>query len=288
MIAFVLSGGGNRGALEVGALQALFAYGIRPDLVVGTSAGAMNAAFLATDPTALGADRLAGLWLKVRAEDVYPGGYLAPAWRLLTGKDSFYSGDALRRFVRRHMPPGVTTFADLKIPLYITAADLRTRTLYLFGDDLNAPLLDAVLASAAVPAILPPIYRDGQQLVDGGIVANVPISIALDKGAKTIYAINVGYSGEPTAPARGLLEIASRAIATMQYQNLLDDLERVSYTPGVTLHHIRISAFPNLSFRDFSHAAEMIAEGRRVTEEYLSNPQPVRAGQVLRAQWICL
>ena len=286
MIAFVLSGGGNRGALEVGALQALFAYGIRPDLLVGTSAGAMNAAFLATDPTALGVDRLAGLWLKVRAKDVYPGGYLAPAWRLLTGKDSFYSGDALRRFVRRHMPPGVTTFADLKVPLYVTAADLRTRTLYLFGDDLAAPLLDAVRASAAIPTILPPIYADGQQLVDGGIVANVPISIALDKGAKTIYAINVGYSGEPTAPARGLLEIASRAIATMQYQNLLDDLERASYTPGITLHHIRISAFSDLSFRDFSRAADMIAEGRRITEEYLLNPRPVRAGQMLRARWI--
>jgi len=280
MIAFVLSGGGNRGALEVGALQALFDHGIRPDMLVGSSAGAMNAAFIATDPTPEGAKRLEEIWKEVKKEDVFPGNWFTMAWRFITGQDSLFPNDNLRRFVKAHIPPDKQRFGDLPVRLYITAANLNTCTLYLFGEDLNAFLLDAVMASAALPVSFPPLEYRGWQYVDGAVVANVPIEIAIDKGATTIYAINVGYAGEREEEIHGIVPIALRTITAIMYQHLLDDLEEAQEAPGVTLHHIHIQAFQDISSWDFSHTAEMIEEGRRITEEYLEHPVPAR--EVLR------
>jgi NTE family protein len=283
MIAFVLSGGGNRGPLEVGALQALFAHDIQPGLLVGTSAGAMNAAFIATDPSLVGAMTLAQLWRSIRRQDVFPGNALTMAWRVLWGKDSLIPSDNVRRLVLDNLPPGVKTFRDLRVRLYTTAADLSTATLYLFGDDPDALIVDAVMASAALPVTFPPYAYEGLQLVDGGVVANVPIEIAMDKVASEIYAIDLGYTGEPQPPARGVLGVGERVLTTMIYQQLLDDLADASEEPGVTLHHIRISLPFEVSMFDFSHTDEMIEVGRATTEAYLANPQPV-AGRAAMLQ----
>ncbi|MDH7488350.1 MAG: patatin-like phospholipase family protein [Anaerolineae bacterium] len=275
MIAFVLSGGGNRGALEVGALQALFGHGIQPDLLVGTSAGAMNAAFIAADPSLVGALTLGGLWKSLRRRDVFPGNALTMAWRVLTGQDGLVSSDRLRDLVLRNLPPGVTRFGDLRVHLYTTAADLNTATLYLFGDDPSTLIVDAVMASAALPITFPPYVYHGAQLVDGGIVANVPIEIAMVKGATEIYAIDLGYSGEPAPDAHGVIAIAQRMLTTLIYQQLLDDLEEAAQDPAITLHHIRIPAFHGISMWDFGQAEAMIRAGKTITEEYLANPQPL-------------
>lgn len=278
MIAIVLSGGGNRGALEVGALQALFNHGLRPDILVGSSAGAMNATFIALDPTAAGADRLAALWRSLRRRDILRGHPLTMALRLLLGYDSLFSSRLLRRLAKSQLPPGVSTFGDLpsNVQLYVTAASLNTGTLYLYGEDPSASLIEAVMASAALPVVFEPVTANDQQLVDGGAVANVPIEIAIDKGAKTIYAVNVGYGGEPRPNATNIPGVVSRTLSTMLHQHLLDDLEAAAEAPDVTLHHIYIPAFQGTLLWDFRHSAEMIAEGRRVTEEYLNNPQPAR------------
>jgi len=275
MIAFVLSGGGNRGALEVGALQALFARGIQPDLLVGTSAGAMNAAFIAADPGLVGALTLGGLWKALRRRDVFPGNALTMAWRVLTGQDGLVSSARLRDLVLRNLPPGVTRFGDLRVPLYTTAADLNTATLYLFGDDPSTLIVDAVMASASLPITFPPYVYHGAQLVDGGIVANVPIEIAVSKGATEIYAIDLGYSGEPVPDVHGVVAIAQRMLTTLVYQQLLDDLEEAAQDPCITLHHIRISAFHGISMWDFSQAEAMIQAGKTIAEGYLASPQPL-------------
>ncbi len=277
MIAIVLSGGGNRGALEAGALQALFAHGIRPDILVGSSAGAMNATFMALDPTLAGADRLADVWRTIRRQDVFRGNLLTMALRLLLGYDGLFSSKALRRAVESRLPPGVSTFGDLPpgIQLYVTAASLNTGTLFLYGEDPSASLVEAVLASAAHPIIFEPVEANDQQYVDGGAVANVPIEIAIDKGATTVYAINVSYGGEPRPNVTDIPAIIGRTLSIMLHQHLLDDLEAAADAPGVTLHHIHIPAFQGTLMWDFSHSAEMIAQGRRVTEEYLTNPRPI-------------
>ncbi|MDW8102803.1 MAG: patatin-like phospholipase family protein [Anaerolineae bacterium] len=273
-IAFVLSGGGNRGALEVGALQALFEHGIKPDMLVGTSAGAMNAAFIATNPSTEGAYRLGDLWKSIRKEDIFPGNKFTMFWRLITGKDSLFPNDRLRRLVEKYIPPDKKRFGDLNVKLYITAANLNTATLYLFGEDPEALIADAVMASAAQPITFPPVEYNGWQFVDGGVVANVPIEVAIEKGAREIYAIDVSYGGQIEPKVHGLVNIGRRCITMMLYEHLLEDLEDAAANPEITLHHIKITAFSGLDPYDFSKTAEMIATGKRIAEEYLRSPVP--------------
>ena len=275
MIAFVLSGGGSRGALEVGALLALFERGVRPQILVGSSAGAMNAAFMATDPTLEGAQRLAALWRSIKQADIFPGNPLSlsltAAWRFVCGYDGLFPNDRLHRFVERHLPEGVRHFSDItKVRLYLTAADLNWGILYLWGEKPEGDIVDAVMASAAHPAYFPPLLLAGHQLVDGAVIANVPVSIAAAKGATEVYAINVGYAGQERPYSWGVFNIVNRAISTMMYQQLLDDL--MECTGKVILHHVFFEAFADLPVWDLSKSGEMIEEGRRVMGEYLEKP----------------
>ncbi len=275
MIAFVLSGGGSRGALEAGALLALFERGIKTQILVGSSAGAMNAAFIATDPTLEGAQRLAALWRSVKQGDIFPGSALSlsltAAWRFVCGYDGLFPGDRLRQMVERYLPEGVRHFSDItEVKLYLTAADLNWGILYLWGEKPQGEIVDAVMASAAHPAYFPPLLLAGHQLVDGAVIANVPISIAAAKGATEVYAINVGYAGQEMPHSRGVFNIVNRAISTMIYQQLLDDLRECA--GKVILHHVAFEGFASLPVWDLSKSGEMIEEGRRVMQEYLEKP----------------
>lgn len=282
MIALVLSGGGNRGPLQVGALDVLFRAGIWPDFLVGTSAGAINATYVAARGRAASMDELTALWHRANRATVYPGNALTIAWRLLIGADSFFPNYGIRHLITRHLPPGVRTFGDLKMPCYLTAVDLQTSRLYLFGEDPAAPLVEAVLASISVPGIHPPILYKGLQLVDGGVVAAAPAGVAIDKGATTIYVINVGYGGEKRKPVHGVVNVLKRVLDTFIVQSLLDDLDRAAADPEIELHHIHIDAFKDLPFNDFEHVDEMVAAGRKAAEAYLANPQPyVRVQEAL-------
>jgi NTE family protein len=284
MIAFVLSGGGNRGALQAGALQALFAHGIQPDLIVGTSAGALNGAYIALYPSLEGVNRLADIWRGVRKQDIFPGNILTMAWRFITGQDSLFDDQALRRFVEKHFPPDRPTFGDVTTPVYITGANINTHTLYLFGEDPTAKLVDAVMVSSVAPPELPPIEFNGYQYLDGGLVTVVPIEIAMDKGATEIYAINVTYAGGPQPEVHGVWNITQRSITTLIYQQLVDDLEKAAEAgDALNLHHISIQAFAGLPLTNFDHMAEMVTEGRRATEAYLTRQQPTTL-ETVRAQ----
>ena len=281
MIAFVLSGGGNRGALQAGALQALFAHGIRPDLIVGTSAGALNGAYIALFPSLEGADRLADIWRATRQKDAFPGNIFTMAWRFVIGKDSLFDDKALRRYVETCLPPDRTTFGDVSVPLYVTGANINTNTLYLFGEDPTAKLVDAIVISSAVPPELPPVEMNGYQYLDGGLARMVPIEVALEKGATEIYAINVCYAGDPQPAVHGIWNVVQRCITTILYQQLVDDLEEAAAAgDALDLHHIPIRAFCDLPITDFDHMAEMVEEGRRITEDYLAHPQPTTQGMV--------
>ena len=273
--AFVLSGGGNRGPLEVGALRALLEHGIAPDFFVGTSAGSINSAFMAAyGPDLAATSRLADAWHSATKATVYGGSAFQIAWRLIRGADSLFSSDGMRRLIREHLPPDVSTFGQLRRPCYITAVDLRSGRLYLFGEDPSAPLLDAVLASSSVPAVHPPVNYHGLQLVDGGLVASTPAGIAMDKGATVIYAVNLGPGEEVQPFVRGVLNILSRALNVSLMQSLLIDLQRASADPAIELHHIYIGAFAGLAFNDFDHIDEMIAAGKAATDSYLAHPEP--------------
>lgn len=274
MIAWSLSGGGNRGPIQVGAMRALFERGITPDMLLGTSAGALNTAFIATDPTRQNNERLAAMWLDTKPQDIFP----KPKWIMLLRAVFFGNGlddhDARAKNFTKQMPAGVETFGDLKAKLYLTAANLQTGRLYLYGDDPKGKLLEACLASTALPVVWDPEMINGQQYVDGGIVANVPISIAMDRGATEIYALDLQDPG-PYPYQKGAIAIALKSIGVLGYQQALRDIQRAVEKQGVTLHYISLGdIFANVELQDFSHTAEMIEEGYRRTKAYLEHPTP--------------
>lgn len=273
-IAFVLSGGANRGPLEIGALQSLVARNIRADLVVGTSAGALNGVYYAARPTVTGMQELANIWINATVNDAFPGANnLSMAWRAITGKDSLIDGAALRRTVQRSLPPGATVFGDLQIPFYAVTADILSATTIVFGDEPDTPLLEPVLASASFPIVLPPVEYDGFQLSDGGVTAVVPIEVALQRGATELYVIDLEPPTAKSDPVRGVLPIAMQTLTTSLREQLLDDLRDV-IKAGATLHHINITAFPDLPLFDFTQTASLINAGRIAMDTYLNAPKP--------------
>jgi NTE family protein len=273
MIGFVLSGGANRGALQVGALQSLVAHGITANLVVGTSAGALNGVHYAHNPTPAGLDVLAQKWLNTKKDDIFPGNKLTMAWRVLTGHDSLVSGDNFRRTLQRYIPPGARTFRDLKIPFYAVTADILSATTIVFGDELDVAVLDPVLASASFPIVLPPVIMDGCQLTDGGVTAVVPIEVALLRGATELYVIDLEPDVSKTQPIHGVVPIAVQTLLTSLREQLIDDL-RDAHAAGAIVHHINITAFADLDLFDFSKTAQLIEAGRAAMDLYLSHPKP--------------
>lgn len=272
MRAFVMSGGGNRGALQAGALLELLEAGLTPDILVGTSAGALNAGVLATDPTLAGAQRLAEIWTGARKDDLFPGNTITMLARLAQGH-SLFSSDALRRFVEQTLPADRRRFGDLRgVRLYITASNLNTGQIYLYGNHPDASLADAMVASAAHPLAFPPVSYADMQLVDGGVVLNVPISVAIEHGATEIYVLNVGYGGQLVPDQENIIQVLGRAIDVMMYQPLLLDLKHAAANPQITLHHIQMAAFQGMQMWDLSQSAAMVRFGQQTVRRYLEQP----------------
>ena len=282
MIAFVLSGGGNRGPLEVGALQVLLENGIQPDMLVGTSAGAINAVFLAMDPTVEGALAVGRMWSKVNSDQVLHGNRLTMLWRFLTGKDSLYSNEGLRQLIEENLPSGVERFGGLqRIRVYIVATSLDTGEPRVFGRDPNERLLDAIMASTALPPFLPPWRSGDELLVDGGIAADLPVRFAVGEGAKEVYALHLVDVPPQRRQMRDLLSIAEQTINHVLSRQLDAELEESASIEGVTLHYIPLTGFYNLPLWDLSRTAEMIEDGRRQTQAHLEACPAVTAGERL-------
>lgn len=274
MIAFVMSGAGARGPLQVGALQALLDAEIKPDFVVGTSAGAVNASYIAS--RGLTNEALTAMhaqWKKVKVGEVYPGGLIGAAWRLLRNSQSLYPSEGLRRLIIEGLPKGVTTFGDLQLPLYVTSVDIVSARLFMFGEDKRAPVVDAVLASSSIPGIHPPVEYHGLQLVDGGVLANVAASVAMDKGALQIYALNAGHAGEPAQKIKGAVDVLNWTLTTMMAQSLREDIARAEAATTIDLHHIVLRPKTPVPFGDFSRADELALSGYETTKAYLAAPR---------------
>lgn len=270
MLAFVLSGGGNRGPLEVGALQVLLKHGIVPDMLVGTSAGAVNAAFLAVEPAPKTARGLGPLWMKAGERGVFRGNRLTMLWRLLTDKDSLYRNESFRSLMEESLPPEAERFADVKdVRLYIVASTLDSGEPRIFGHDPQERLLDAIMASTALPPFFPPWRCEDELLVDGGVAADLPIRVAVDKGATEIYALQLVDAPREGQQIRGLFSIAEQTINAVISRQHQIELEVSESRSGVKVHHVPLVGFYGLPFWDLSHTEEMIQEGRQQMEEYL-------------------
>jgi len=195
--AFVLGGGGLLGAHEVGMLHALEQAGVRPDLVIGTSVGAFNGVLVAADPAGAAA-RLGQLWRGEALRHAFSETLWGRAVRLLRSGTHLHSIEPLRHMLDEVLPG--REFADLQVPFHCVAASIETASARWFSD---GPITPAVLASCAVPGLLPPVEVDGQHYFDGGLVDSIPVGRALALGARTVYVLQVGRIERPlTVPRR--------------------------------------------------------------------------------------
>ena len=258
--AFVLSGGGNHGCAQVGMLRALLERGIVPDVVVGTSAGALTGSALAADPTLRGIDHLTTVWTSLRSEHIFPGGRLGRAWSLLSGGDHLYSNQGLATLIDRMA--GAAWFSELQVPLRVIATDLST------GEEVvlaSGRLRPALLASAALPGSFPPVLHDHRTLVDGGVVDNVPLSHALAGPVDRVFVLNVS-GGVADAPVRNPLDVVLRAFAIARNQRF--ERELAAAPPGVEIIVVPRPADGRSPF-DFSGAETIIDEAYILASRFL-------------------
>lgn len=229
-MAYVLGGGGVRGAVQVGMLRALFEAGVQPELIVGTSIGAINGAALAADPTPAVLDTLVGAWASPEAGAIYGDSWAKQLRRLAKSKTHLNSAEPLRD-VLLAMLGAQTRFEDLSVPLAVAAASIERAAETWFD---SGPLVPAILASASVPGILPPTRIGDEHYVDGGIVNSIPLGEAVRRGGTTVYVLQVGRveealaaPGRPSDVARISFEIARRH----RFSREIADVP-----PGVTVH----------------------------------------------------
>jgi NTE family protein len=266
---FVLGGGGRLGAHEVGMLQALLERGVMPSLVVGTSVGAINGAVVATSPELSTVERLAAVWSGIEEQAVFDGSIVSRLATLARTRTHLHANDALREMLAGALPE---RFEDLAVPFQCVAASIERATERWFE---SGPLVDAVMASAAVPGLLPPVELGGEHFLDGGIVNSIPVDRAVKLGATTIYVLQVGRVERPLEPPRWPWEVGLVAFEIARRHRFLGDLERLP--DDVTVHVLptgqaeppRFSDLSQLRYRDVSHVTDAIARAREATGRYL-------------------
>jgi NTE family protein len=251
-VAFVFSGGASLGAIQVGMLRALYERGIAPDLIVGTSAGALNGAYIASRPqTSATAESLARIWRELRRGQVFPVNPLTGLLGFLGARDHLVPESGLRRLIERHVE--CQGLEELPIPLHVVSVDVVT------GEELllsSGPVLEAVLASAAVPGALPPVPWEDRALMDGGVANNTPISHAVELGAERIYVLPTGHACALTEPPSGALAMALHAISLLTHRRLIDDIER--HQDDAQLIVMPPPCPLDIQPIDFAHADELI------------------------------
>ena len=263
MRAFVLSGGGSLGAIQVGMLEALFERGIAPDLVIGTSVGAINGAFIAgRPPTPETARELGDVWRGLSRSSIFP---LNPLTGLIgfVGRSSHLISSAnLRRLVVRHA--AIDRLEDSPVPLHLIVTDV------LSGQELRLSsglAVDAVMASAAIPSVFPPVEFEGRMLMDGGVSDNTPISHAVDLGADEIYVLPTGIACSIAEPPRGALAMLLHSVTIITQQRL--HLEVELYRERARLVVLPPPCPQPVQPIDFSHAHELIEESRKDGRQFL-------------------
>jgi NTE family protein len=276
--AFVLSGGASLGAAQVGMLSALYELNVTPDLFVATSAGALNAAFIASRPQTVGTARELGrVWRGLRRDDVFPVSPLTMIAGLVRKRDHIVPPGAFRKLVERHLQ--FDDLADAPIPLHVVAFDLDCGCEVLLSE---GPALDAVAGAAAIPGVLPPVRFGERRLIDGGVVNNTPISHAVELGAERVYVLSMQYpSIAPRRAARGALDAAISGVGLLVGSRLEADIAR--YSSDVELIVLPAPNPLEVQPTDFGHAARLIRDGLTATRRQLAALDSAAANGHLRA-----
>jgi NTE family protein len=261
--AFVLSGGGSLGAVQVGMLQALAERGEAPDLLIGTSAGAINASYVAGHGTSLDSlDALATSWAGLRRRDVFPLNPLQQLLALGGARASVFSSDALRRLISSHLPYELLEQAS--IPVHVVTTDLLSGQEELLS---SGDAVSAVLASTAIPGLLPAVDREGLVLVDGGLANNTAISQAVTLGADRVFVLPAGFACALKQPPKSPFASVMQALSFLTQQRLIRDV--AAYAGQAELHVLPPLCPLGVSAADFGHARELIERARSATGRWL-------------------
>lgn len=259
--AFVLAGGGSLGAVQAGMLLELMGAGVRPDLVVGVSAGALNGAFLAFDPSLAMAERIADLWRRVTTREA-----LGLTWRSLLGvlglRGHVADSRGVRAILERELP--YRTFDATRVPLHVVAAEETTGVEVLLN---MGSVLDAVLASTAIPGVFEPVTIAGRRLVDGVVATGTPIATAARLGAARLIVLPCGFTCVEKAVPRHALGRAMHAISLLGARQLRQDFDH--YADRVTLRLVPPLCPLNHSAYDYSHGAALVDAARASTRNWL-------------------
>jgi predicted acylesterase/phospholipase RssA len=313
--AFVLSGGGARGALQVGAVRALLEGGIQPDVLIGTSIGAWNAAVLARFPIEEALERMTEAWRQSQPAHILLGresGSSMPPHQALTGVlmlsairrvkqgyPSLYSDTGQKRLIA-DLLDGVT-FEELRLPLRVIASDLVYARHKIFD---SGPVAPAVLASSAIPGIFPPVQIGESVYVDGGALDNTNLELALKLGARRIFLLDVGYDATNDDPAfwaravtrsrherqrdkaqekpreptmHPLAAVLERTIQVMSAYQRDRAIARVP--PGAEMNVLRLSTGTGDGMLVFGKAEDWMERGYAQTQEYLRSSMPAKLAQ---------
>jgi NTE family protein len=261
--AFVLSGGGSLGAVQVGMLQALAEAGIRPDMLIGTSVGAVNAAWIGGRPDHDGALLLGQVWRGLRRQDIFPLSPWSGARGLLGRSNHVISNTSLGQVLRKHLP--FERLEEAAVPVHVIATELKTGRAVLMS---SGPAVPALLASTAIPGIFPPVTIGRRDFIDGGVANHTPIAAAMDLGASRIFVLPVGYPWLRQEPANAL-GMALHALARFIEQKL--DAEVAAYRHLADIQVLPTLDAPAVSPADFSHTDELITRGYKSCRKYLAS-----------------
>jgi NTE family protein len=269
-VAFVLGGGGHLGAHEVGMLRALLERGVVPDLVLGTSIGAINGAIVAADPTPRSVERLEQVWTRIESSDAFGGGMLGRLGTLVRSRTHLHENEGLRRMLGDAL--GEARIEDLAVPFQCVAASIESASERWFSE---GPLVDAILASSAVPGVLPPVRIGDEHFLDGGIVNSIPVGRAVALGARTIYVLHVGRVDRPLEAPRWPWEVALVAFEIARRHRFVGDL--AALPPEVEVHVMptgqgeppRYTDLSQFRYRDMTRVRQHIDSAYAASGRYL-------------------
>jgi NTE family protein len=263
-VGYVLGGGGSLGAVQIGMLQALGEHHIAPDLVTGTSVGSLNGAVIAQDPGGA-VDRLGETWAKMTRDRVFPGGLLAQARTLQHTRTHLFTATGLAAVIADFIGAEIT-FADLALPFAAMATDIATARPHVLSD---GPVLPALLASAAIPGIFPPVQLGSQLLYDGGLVANVPMRQALAMGARSLVVLDCNFPGRILeAPATIAEVLFYTYTVTIRTQAIFEAPQAAADVPVIYLHGPEPHPISPLDFR---HTGTLVESAYRAARSFLDD-----------------
>jgi predicted acylesterase/phospholipase RssA len=247
-------------------------------MLVGTSAGALNAIYLGADPSQAGVAGLQDVWRAAGPDQVGVARPFTILRRMIVSQDSLIDNRPLTKFLMQQLPMELGTFGALRekngIHIYAVAVQMRSAKLRVFGDHPQDRLIDGAMASSAVPPYLPPWEAESERYLDGGVYTKLPLLVAIARGATHIIALDVTYAMGTRSTAEGTVGVSGYALSLMVEAQTTQEIEWARML-GVDLHVIQLLAPAGVPFWDYSAADRLIEGGRRIAETALKE-KPIR------------